>query len=210
MSESKDREIFVERLEDQKSEQTSKILPEVNHDDPHDPLTWGLARKLGVIFVVGLWIFAGTFNLIIVGPALEIIPIDLHSSFASSTYLIGGPLLAYGVASFLWVPIANCFGVRTVFISTAVGAACMSIWGAKATTFGSLVAARTMASAFFASPETLAPQMVGDVFYVTDRAKAMTWITILQASGFSAGPLIGSFIVQNKYISLDNDQHRPR
>ena len=74
----------------------------------------------------------------------------------------------------------------------------MDCWAAKATNFGSLVAARTLASVFYAPPETLAPQLIGDVFYLKDRAKAMTWVNILQASGFSSGPLIGSLIIQNQ------------
>lgn len=170
--------------------------------DPHDPLNWSAARKLTILVVIGLWVFSGTLNMIIIGPALQIVPVDLKSSFSSSTYLIGGPLLAYGVASFFWVPLANRFGSRLIFVTTAIAAACMSIWGAKATTFGSLVAARTLASGFFASPETLAPQMIGDVFYIKDRAKAITWINVLQATGYGAGPLCGSFIIQNESISL--------
>lgn len=165
--------------------------------DPHDPLGWTTARKFTILIIIGLWVFVGTFNMIIIGPALQIVPVDLDSSFSSSTYLIGGPLLAYGVASFCWVPLANRRGSRLVFVLTAVAAACMSVWGAKATTFGSLVAARTLASGFFASPETLAPQMIGDVFYIKDRAKGIAWINIVQATGYAAGPLFGSFIVQD-------------
>ena len=187
---------FAEHCFDVTEERSQNSLDHADAD-PHDPLTWSRARKLTILAVTGLWVFVGTFNMIIIGPALQIVPVDLHSSFSTSTYLIGGPLLAYGVASFFWVPLANRFGARLVFVSTSTAAACMSIWGAKATTFGSLVAARTLASGFFASPETLAPQMIGDVFYMKDRAKAITTILILQATGYGAGPLFGSFIVQN-------------
>lgn len=182
------------------SEIEHKVVEGVHNetDDAHDPLTWSTPRKLTILFIVGIWILLGTANMIIIGPALQIIPQEFGSSFASATYLIGGPLLAYGVASFFWVPIANRYGVRFVFVATSLCAGCMSCWGAKATSFGSLVAARTLASAFFAPPETLAPQLVGDVFFLKDRAKAMTWVGILQGSGFAGGPLIGSFIIQNQ------------
>lgn len=170
--------------------------------DPHDPLTWSLSQKLIILFIVGVWILLGTTNMIIIGPALQIVHVEFNSSFASSTYLIGGPLLAYGVASFIWVPLGNRYGVRLVFVVCALIAGCMNCWAAKATSFGSLVAARTLASTFYAPPETLAPQMVGDVFYLKDRAKAMSWIGILQASGFAGGPLVGSFIIQNEYAYL--------
>jgi MFS family permease len=166
--------------------------------DPHDPLTWSAARKLTILPILGLWIFLGTVNMTVIGPALQVVPAEFHSSFSSSTYLIGGPLLAYGVSSFFWVPLGNSYGVRLVFVVASFCAGCMNCWAAKATTFGSLVAARTLASAFYAPPETLAPQLIGDVFHLKDRAKAMTWIGILQASGFAGGPLVGSFVIQRR------------
>jgi MFS family permease len=196
MSKVSEQEGVVEHCADV-VQQKEQVGVENDDLDPHDPLTWSAARKVTILTVIGLWVFIGTFNTIIIGPALQIVPVELNSSFSSSTYLIGGPLLAYGVASFFWVPLANRLGSRLIFVSTAIAAACMSIWGAKATTFGSLVAARTLASGFFASPETLAPQMIGDVFYIKDRAKAITWINVLQATGYGAGPLFGSFIIQN-------------
>ena len=165
--------------------------------DPHDPLTWSASRKLTILLVIGIWILLGTSNIIIIAPALQTIPLEFGSSFDSSTYLVGGPLLAYGISSFIWVPVGNRYGVRLVFVVTALTAACIDCWAAKATSFGSLVAARTMASLFYAPPETLAPQLVGDVFHLKDRAKAMTWIGILQASGFAGAPLVGGFIIQD-------------
>lgn len=182
-------------------EHKGDVIEEHEALDPHDPLTWSRGRKLTILFIVGIWILLGTTNMIIIGPALQIVPVEFNSSFASSTYLIGGPLLAYGVSSFFWVPLGNRYGVRLVFVICALIAGCMNCWAARATSFGSLVAARTLASAFYAPPETLAPQMVGDVFHLKDRAKAMSWIGIFQASGFAGGPLVGSFIIQNEYAS---------
>jgi MFS family permease len=170
--------------------------------DGHDPLNWSTSRKLLILAIVGVWIFLGTANMIIIGPALGVVTEEFQSSPSASTYLIGGPLLAYGVFSFIWVPVGNRFGVRAVFVITAVVAGCMSCWGAKASSFGALVAARTLASGFFAPPETLAPQMVGDVFHPKDRSKAMSIVGILQATGFAGGPLIGGYIVQNPYVRL--------
>ncbi|KAK5421905.1 hypothetical protein LTR06_000162 [Exophiala xenobiotica] len=199
MTNVKPQETLVERDLSEIENKATEVLPN-EPSDVHDPLTWTTLRKLTILLIVGVWILLGTANMIIIGPALQIIPQDFHSSFATATYLIGGPLLAYGVASLFWVPIANRYGVRTVFVVTSLCAGCMSCWGAKATSFGSLVAARTLASAFFAPPETLAPQLVGDVFFLKDRGKAMTWVGILQGSGFAGGPLIGSFIIQNQHL----------
>jgi MFS family permease len=191
---------YVEDALSQDQQGVSTLAHE--HDNsPHNPLHWALSQKLVIMAVVGVWILLGTTNMIIIGPALPIIPADLNVPFSTSTYLVGGPLLAYGVASLFWVPLANRFGARLIYVSTSAVAMCFCIWGAKASTFTELVVARTLASAMFAPPETLAPQMVGDLWSVKHRATAMTWIGILQATGFSGGPLIGGFIVGNQYAA---------
>jgi MFS family permease len=167
--------------------------------DAHDPLNWSGLRKLSVLIVTAIWTFLGTSNMIVAGPTLFPISEDLSVPIALTSYSIGGPLLAYGVASIIWVAFGNRFGVRLTFVGTATIAGCLCLWGAKATSFGELVAARTLSSLFFASPETLGPQMVGDVFLLKDRAKAVSLLVIMQGSGFACGPLFGAFIVEFVY-----------
>jgi MFS family permease len=164
--------------------------------DAHDPLNWSGPRKLTVLIITAIWTFLGTSNMIVAGPTLFPISIDLSVPIALTSYSIGGPLLAYGVASIIWVAFGNRFGVRSTFVGTATVAGCLCLWGARAGSFGELVAARTLASVFFASPETLGPQMVGDVFLLKDRAKAVSLLVIMQGSGFACGPLFGAFIVE--------------
>lgn len=176
--------------------QTEYVAREGPCDDEHDPLNWSGARKLLLLIVVAIWTFLGTTNMIIAGPTLFPISLALSTPLADTTYSIGGPLLAYGVASLVWVAFGNRYGVRLTFVGTSLIAGCLCIWGAKANTFGTLIAARTLASVFFASPETLGPQVVGDVFFLKDRAKAVSVLVIMQGSGFAAGPLIGAFIVE--------------
>jgi MFS family permease len=188
MMDEKPRSVSLTQMED--------VAQEENDHDAHDPLNWSGARKLLVLVVVAIWTFLGTTNMIIAGPTLFPISVDLSTPLADTTYSIGGPLLAYGVASLVWVAFGNRYGVRLTFVGTSLIAGCISIWGAKANSFGTLVAARTLASVFFASPETLGPQVVGDVFYLKDRAKAVSVLVIMQGSGFAAGPLIGAFIVE--------------
>jgi MFS family permease len=166
------------------------------NDDVHDPLNWSAPRKLTVLIMTAIWTFLGTSNMIVAGPTLFPISQELNTPIGLTSYSIGGPLLAYGVASLLWVAFGNSYGVRLTFVGTATIAGCLCLWGAKASTFAELIAARTLSSFFFASPETLGPQMVGDVFHLKDRSKAISLLVIMQGSGFTCGPLFGAFIVE--------------
>ena len=164
--------------------------------DVHDPLNWSMPQKLLVLAVVCLWIFTGTTNGLINGSALYTIAGEFSVPIADTSYLIGGPSLAYGVGSIFWVAFANRYGVRLTFVVTSVVAACLAFWGAKATNFESLMAARVLSALFYASPETLGPQVAGDVFLLKDRGKAVTCIVVFQGAGYALGPLFGAYIYE--------------
>jgi MFS family permease len=181
----------------QQYDKHGRLLEPQPVNDANDPLNWSTLRKLAIILTLAVWMFLGTLHMIIAGPTFFAVPAELHTPFALTTYLVGGPLLSYGVASLFWVATGNRYGVRLCFFLPAIIAGVFCIWGAKASTFGQLVAARTLASIFFASPETLGPQAVGDVFFLKDRGKCVAFITALQGSGFAMGPLVGSFIVRD-------------
>ncbi len=172
------------------------LLPQPS-DDPFDPLNWPATQKLGILAALVIWVYQGTCNMLNISPAFFLISEDLNCSLNVVTYLVGGPLLSYGVASVFWVAAGNRFGVRKCLVFSSLASGLLSIWGAKATSFASLTAARTLASAFMASPETLGPQVIADLFFLEDRARCMALFTLFQASGNALGPLQGAYITAN-------------
>jgi MFS family permease len=169
------------------------LIPQPS-DDPFDPLNWSSIRKVLVLAVMCIWAIIGPLNMISVASAFFPISKELNISLTEATYLVGAPLLSYGVASLIWVALGNRFGVRLIFVLTSLIAGLFCIWGAKATNAASLIAARTLTSIFSASPETLGPQAIADVFFLHDRAKCIGLFTLFQASGFAMGSLIGGYI----------------
>jgi hypothetical protein len=163
-------------------------------DDSFDPLNFSRLRKVIVLAVICIWAIIGPLNMIAIAPAFFPISKELNISLTTATYLVGAPLLSYGVASLIWVALGNRFGVRLVFVSTSLIAGLFCIWGAKANSAASLIAARTLTSIFSASPETLGPQVIADVFFLDDRAMCIGLFTLFQGSGFAMGSLIGGFI----------------
>lgn len=180
----------------QEESTTHVVEDEAPLPDDHDPLNWSTLQKLLLLNTLGLWIFLGTTNALINGSALFAIAEEFSVPVARTSYLIGASALVYGVSSIFWVAFGNRFGVRLTFILTSTAAACLSIWGARATSFTSLLVARIFSTIFYSSPETLGPQVAGDVFFLKDRAKVVTCIVVWQGGGFALGPLIGTFVFQ--------------
>lgn len=107
------------------------------------------------------------------------------------------PIVADRKQCFIWVPLANIYGVRIIFIVSSFGAASFSIWAALAPTFAQFVAARVISSIFYASPEAFGPQIVADVFFLHQRATCTSIFSSFQFLGFTLSGLIGGFATQN-------------
>ena len=122
---------------------------------------------------------------------------EFSISLNSVAYTIGGAVLSYGVASLWWVACGNRFGARTTFVTSSFLAGVFCIWGAVSPSFAQLVAARTLASALFASPETLGPQALGDIYFLNERATVIGLLSVFQGSGVGMGPLAAAFITQS-------------
>jgi MFS family permease len=163
-------------------------------DDPYDPLNWPVVQKLGILFVICFLGLIGPLNVSAIAPSLLVIAEELKCEVALTTYLVGGPLLAYGVSALFWVAVANTFGVRLVFVVATLIGGLLSIWGAMANNFASLAASRTLATVFMATCETLAPQAIADVFYLKDRAKCLGVYVFFTASSFGIGGLVGAYV----------------
>jgi MFS family permease len=118
-------------------------------------------------------------------------------SFTQLAYTINGPLIAYGMGCFFWIPFANKLGVRLAFLTSSAGASLFGIWAALAPDFGQFVAARVISSFFYAAPEAFGPQIVADVFFLHERATFVSVFTVCQFSGFTMAGLIGGFAGQN-------------
>lgn len=78
-----------------------------------------------------------------------------------------------GVSNLWWVPLSNIFGRRIIILVSLLLLAVFSFWCAVAQSFNSLLAARVFQGIGGAAAETLAPDIVGRVFFVHQLGRAM-------------------------------------
>ncbi|KAG7123646.1 MFS transporter cpaT like protein [Verticillium longisporum] len=99
-----------------------------------------------------------------------------------------------GASNIWWVPLSNWAGRRPVLIIATLMMTVCSVWGATATSYNSLLAARIFQGAGGGASETVAPALVGDMFFAHERGRAMAVYTIFLAAGATAGGLSGGYI----------------
>jgi len=149
---------------------------------------WPKWRKLVVLLGMSLYSFVANFASASVAPALSVmmgqIPLVFHTlppSFSTLTHLVAVNVLMIGLSNTFWVPLSNTFGRRIVLIVALLLAVLATMWCGLATSFNSLLAARVVQGCGFGPADTIAPDVVGEVFFVHQRGRAMVWLLCSRA-----------------------------
>lgn len=165
--------------------------------DPADPLNWPLWRKFAILTCVSVFAFIGNFQSASLASGLPFMVMAFgHTpmSFPTLTHLMSVNILFLGASNLWWVPLANTFGRRPIILLCTLGMTVFGVWAAVAKDFNSLLAARCFTGIFSAPSETLSPDIVGEVFFVHQRGRAMAFYTIWLALGSLIASLTGSYI----------------
>ncbi|KAK5739667.1 hypothetical protein LTR17_005151 [Elasticomyces elasticus] len=169
-----------------------------------DPLNWPTWRKYSVLLTMSLFSAVASFGSAGVAPALpafipEFLVFPEHGPphplpFSTLTHLVAVNVLLIGCSNIFWVPLASTFGRRPILLISMLLATFASMWCGLATSFNSLLAARVIQGAGFGPADTIAPDTVGEVFFVHQRGRAMAIYTVFLAGGSFLGGVAGSYI----------------
>lgn len=99
--------------------------------------------------------------------------------------------------NFFWVPIANYFGKRPVFVLASLILCVAYIWGACAQSFESLLWSNIVAAFAGSSTEALGAAMVNDMYFLHERGFMMGIYMNSISGGNTIGPLICGFVVES-------------
>ncbi|GAB7351469.1 hypothetical protein MBLNU459_g2128t1 [Dothideomycetes sp. NU459] len=173
--------------------------------DPADPLNFPMWRKIAILLLMGIYAFTTNVSSSVISSALpDLVTAFAHFGkgpptglipFSSLTHLIAVNNLMLGASNIWWVPLGNTFGRRPIILLCLLILTLCSVWCGKATSYNSLLIGRIFQGIGGGAADTLAPDVVGQVFFVHQRGRAMAIYTIFLASGSLVGGLIGGYIV---------------
>ncbi|KAJ8609944.1 hypothetical protein MRB53_038882 [Persea americana] len=128
-------------------------------------------------------------------PAFYELSIQFNKTPAETSALLTWPILVFGVFNFMWVPLANYFGKRPVFVFTCLLLCLAYVWGAVAQSFESLLWSNIVATFAGSATEALGASVVGDLYFVHQRANAMSFYMNSISGGNTLGPLVCGFVI---------------
>ncbi|USW51897.1 Putative major facilitator superfamily, MFS transporter superfamily [Septoria linicola] len=166
-----------------------------------DPLNWSRWRKYTVLAIMSIYCFAVNFASACVAPALQLIMFQLPRpltspppAFGTLTHLVAFNVLMIGLGNIIWVPVSNIIGRRPVLILTMAITVASSAWCAVAGSFNSLLAARIVQGFGMGPADSSAANVVGEIFFVHERGRAMAIYTIFLSGGSFVGGVAGGYI----------------
>ncbi|KAG8163254.1 hypothetical protein KVR01_006551 [Diaporthe batatas] len=164
-------------------------------DDPRNPLNWALSLKILVLIQVCLLAALGTINTAIINPAYSQLARDFDISIVEASYQTTVVIVLNGIGPFLWVPLANVYGRRPVYLFTTLLGFVSILGSAYARTYGQLLGARVV-NGLFPAAMALGPSTVVDCFFVHERGRAMGLFTVMLTTGAHIAPILGGLLGQ--------------
>lgn len=169
------------------------LSPDAPSHDAANPLSWPLWVKIMVLTQVSLLAALGGLNTATINPAL----VDLGEEFGISTvtasYQTTVCIALNGVAPWLWIPLANKYGRRPIYLFTTFLGFASILGCAYATSFGTLIVARVF-NGFFPVAFALGASTVTDLFFSHQRGRAMGFFTVIMTTGAHFAPILGGLV----------------
>ncbi|KAJ5682427.1 hypothetical protein N7462_005592 [Penicillium macrosclerotiorum] len=169
---------------------------------PADPLNWTTWRKIATLTCMSLYAAIGNFTSASIASAFPLyatpLAFDPPVSMGNLTHLIAVNVLMMGAANLWWVPLANIFGRRPIILGNILLLVLCCIWAGLAKSFGSLLAARIFMGIAVAPADTIAPNVIGEIFFTHQRGRAMGCYTVSICLGPIIGGMCGGYIAGTK------------
>ena len=128
--------------------------------------------------------------------ALPEVSRSLHASVGATTWVVTGPLLAYGVVAPLVGKAGDLFGHRRLFMIGIMAETVAAALSALAPNIGVLIAARVLGGMVGASIGAASMALVLSVFDQSDRVKALGFWSLVGAGGPVIGVALGGPVIQ--------------
>ncbi|UNI14452.1 hypothetical protein JDV02_001081 [Purpureocillium takamizusanense] len=176
--------------------------------DPNDPLNWPIWQKYYIAIV--LCTTMAMCNFLAAGPSIAIVQTAADffpGSMADNTlvsyaiprvaYFFTTTSLLQGTGNLVWVPMANKWGRRPVYILSYLVYFATSVWLIFDKSYGGFLAGRILMGFGAGAAETIAPVSIADIFFLHERGSIMSAYTCFLSIGVAAGIIISGLITIN-------------
>jgi MFS family permease len=131
-----------------------------------------------------------TLNVAIPNPAVVPLSEEFHVAEVTGTYQTTIAIGTSAIGPLVFVPIANVYGRRFIYLFTLLIGFVSAIGSASAKSFGTLIVARAFNGSGAATAAVLGAGTISDMCYMHQRGKAMGLYTVMLTNGAHLAPIV--------------------
>ncbi|MEZ5203742.1 MAG: MFS transporter [Acidimicrobiales bacterium] len=166
--------------------------------EPDPDLSAPRSNRWSILVVALFGLFAVNVTVTILAVSIHRIAEELGTSEPTMTWVVTGPMLAFGVIGPLVGKLGDRVGHRRIYLFGLAGAAVMAVASALAWNAGSLIAFRTLGAIEGAATGPASFALISRIFPGTERVRALGWWAMVAAGSpvvgvVAGGPLVEAF-----------------
>ncbi|KAF4464661.1 MFS transporter [Fusarium albosuccineum] len=191
-------------------ETNALILIPTPSSDPKDPLNWSQWRKY---YTAGLVCLAMTMsNFLAAGPSIAVVETAISffpdsvdddtlstSAIPKIAYFFTTTSLLLGTGCFFWVPMANKYGRRPVYLVSYSVYFLVALALVFVQSYKGFLVGRILLGFGAGAAETIAPITIADIFFLHERGAIMSCYNCALSVGVASGLIISGL------ITIDHD-----
>jgi MFS family permease len=123
----------------------------------------------------------------------------MSSAIPKTAYFFTTTSLLQGTGNLFWVPMANKWGRRPVYILSYLVYFGTSLWLVFDRSYGGFLAARILMGFAAGAAETIAPVSIADIFFLHQRGRIMSSYTCFLSIGVAVGLVVSGLITMEHH-----------
>ncbi|KZV79773.1 MFS general substrate transporter [Exidia glandulosa HHB12029] len=161
-----------------------------------DPLNWPRWLKYIVLAQVSVMALLGQFSSAAVNPAFVDLAREFQITTVQASYQTTVASVCTCLQSLMWIPLANVYGRRPVYLLSTLMTGLTALGSARAPSYGALVATRVLNGIGYSAPIALGAGVVVDIFLLHERGRAMGIFAVFLSNGAHLSPIPCGFIAE--------------
>jgi EmrB/QacA subfamily drug resistance transporter len=170
----------------------SSVSEAVTGDERGEPP----ANRWRILVTLLFGLFAVNVTVTILAVSIHRIAGELHTSEPTMTWVVTGPMLAFGVIGPLVGKLGDRLGHRRIYLWGLIGAAVMAGLSAVAWNAGSLIGFRTLGAIEGAATGPASFAVISRIFPREERVKALGYWAMIAAGSPVVGVVLGGPLVE--------------
>jgi len=168
-------------------------------DDPERPINWSMISRIFAKAVASVCITFVVWGSSVIAPAAPALMKEFHIGQVVASLTICLYVFGFAAGPIFWGPVSELYGRKLPLVTGMFGFMLFAFAGGAAKDYQTLALSRFFMGACGCTTLVVGPSISADIFTMTQRGKAISYVIFCLVAGPMVAPVVGAFIT-NSYL----------